>query len=163
MTSVAANAVKLNLGSGNTLVTGYVNIDDDHPAADVRADMRRLPYADGAVDEIYCSHALEHLPRGDIAATLTEWRRVLRAGGKLGLVVPNLDWVAAAWLHGSDRGYARQIMFGNQQHPGEFHKTGWAKQDLVDDVEEAGFTVAGCVVRWTAEYSQESIILEATA
>lgn len=153
---------KLNLGSGNTLIAGYVNVDSNHDAADLTADMRSLPYPDGSVAEIYSAHALEHIPFRDTQAVIGEWRRVLAPDGRLRVIVPNMDWVAAAWLHGGDRNYARQIMFGNQKHDGEFHCNGWSQHDLVNDVVEAGFRIDGCVVRWTHEYSQESIILEAT-
>lgn len=162
MTAAVDTPVKLNVGCGTWHVAGFVNIDQYTPA-DLNADARQLPYSDGEVDELHAAHLLEHLGFADAKAALEEWHRVLRAGGKLTLVVPNMDWVCSAWLHGSDRGYARQIMFGSQEHIGEYHKNGWAKDDLVADVEEAGFTVTGCVVRWTGEYGQESIILEATA
>jgi len=162
MTVAAPAPVKLNIGSGRETVIGYTSVDRYFPA-DIESDMGTLPYPDGAVDEIYCCHALEHIGFRDTQVVLREWRRVLRPGGLVRVVVPNLDWACAAWLHGTDRDYARQILFGNQEHEGEHHRNGWGREDLVHDIEEAGFTVTGCVARWTPEYGQESIILEATA
>jgi predicted SAM-dependent methyltransferase len=159
--TVATDLIRLNVGCGLTFVEGFVNVDAFVSEADVIADATRLPYPDSSVGKVYAAHMLEHLSFDDAKAALAEFRRVLAPGGELTVVVPNMAFVAAAWLHGGDRGYRLQTMFGNQQHPGEFHRNGWNKQDLIDDVREAGFLVADCIVRWTPEYGQESIILEA--
>lgn len=159
--TLTATRLKLNLGCGHDRLDGWVNVDS-HTAADVDADMLALPFDNDAADEIYCSHALEHLSFYEAPRALREMLRVLRPGGKLRVAVPNLDFVAAVWLHGSDRDYARQIMFGNQEHPGEFHRNGWNERQLRADVEAAGFVVADSAVRWTAGYSQESVVVEAT-
>lgn len=162
MTVATHTPVRLNIGSGKETIVGFTSVDK-HVAADVQADMGDLPYESGSVDEIYCCHALEHVGFHDVPAVLREWHRVMRPGGLLRVIVPSLDFACAVWLHGSDRDYARQIMFGNQEHDGEYHKTGWKESDLRADVEAAGFVVTGCVTRLTHEYMQESIILEACA
>lgn len=46
-----------------------------------RADLHRLPLADGAVDTVVCALALTHVP--DLAPVLAEFARVLRPGGHL--------------------------------------------------------------------------------
>lgn len=153
--------MKLNIGSGNVHIEGYLSVDPYAPA-DLCTEATSLPMGDGEVEEIYSSHMLEHLSFDEAAAALLEWRRVLKPGGKITIVVPNLNFVAAAWLHGGDRSYRRQMLFGNQQHEGEFHKNGWTEQDLRDDLCTAGFVVGDSLVRYTPEYSQESIIVEAT-
>jgi SAM-dependent methyltransferase len=58
------------------------------PGADVRLleDDGSLPLGHGAVDVVWCSEVLEHIP--DVAHTLLEVRRVLRRGGRLLLTVP---------------------------------------------------------------------------
>jgi predicted SAM-dependent methyltransferase len=154
-------AVKLNVGAGRETIVGFTSVDL-HVQADLQADMGSLPHADGTVDEIYCCHALEHVGWHQVPAVLREWHRVLRPGGLLRVIVPSLDFCCAVWLHGSDRDYARQIMFGNQEHEGEYHKTGWKPEHLRADLEAAGFRDVTVAVRLTLEYSQESIIAEAT-
>ncbi|MEM9703666.1 MAG: class I SAM-dependent methyltransferase, partial [Planctomycetota bacterium] len=49
-----------------------------------------LPFEDGAYDFVYHSHVLEHFRPADVPAFLSECRRVLRPGGVLRVVVPDL-------------------------------------------------------------------------
>lgn len=49
-------------------------------------DVRELGFADGGVDTLTCSYVLDILPHDEILAALTEFRRVLRPGGRLVLV-----------------------------------------------------------------------------
>jgi predicted SAM-dependent methyltransferase len=57
----------------------------------VHADaMRRLPFDPGSIDAIYASHFLEHLSRQGAGRFLQEARRLLRPGGILRIVVPDL-------------------------------------------------------------------------
>lgn len=153
--------MKLNIGAGQRQIEGYVSVDK-YVDAELQADAWSIPLEDGTIEEIYCTHALEHLSFEEAKLALAEWHRLLSAGGKVTIVVPNIEWVAATALFGHDRGYWRQVMFGNQGHAGEFHRNGWKATDLQADLEEAGFEISGHVIVWTPEYSQESIIMEAT-
>ena len=47
----------------------------------VRADLRRLPLPDGALDGLWCVAVLLHIPREMLPAALAEIHRVLRPGG----------------------------------------------------------------------------------
>jgi len=52
----------------------------------VLADARRLPFADGAFDRLFCSYVLDLLPRGDLTPTIREFARVTGPGGRIALV-----------------------------------------------------------------------------
>ena len=145
--------LRLNLGSGKSHLEGYVGVDKYDDEADVKADMLDLPYGPDTVDEIFCAHALEHLPFRETGKAFAEWLRVLRPGGKLTIVVPNLEWIASILSHDGDRRYALQITFGNQEHEGEFHKGGWKPLWLYGDLQQAGFEVVRLVTLFTPEYS----------
>ena len=55
--------------------------------ADILSSGDVLPLAEGKLDYVVASHNLEHYE--DIQKTLGEWKRVLRKGGILGIVVPD--------------------------------------------------------------------------
>lgn len=66
-------------------------------------DARRpLPFRSGSVSAVYSSHFLEHIRREEAAAFLRECHRVLRPGGILRVVVPDLRRLARLYLEGGN-------------------------------------------------------------
>jgi SAM-dependent methyltransferase len=59
---------------------------------------RVLPFPDASVDGIYASHVWEHLYYDDARLATRECWRVLKPGGILRLVVPNLRWYCEQYL-----------------------------------------------------------------
>jgi SAM-dependent methyltransferase len=51
---------------------------------------KKLPHADGSIDYVYTSHFLEHLSRDDAGKLIREAFRVLKPGGLVRVVVPDL-------------------------------------------------------------------------
>ena len=154
--------LKLDIGSGDYPHSqygggsGWTTVDLYKPA-DVKADMGTLPYADGEVDEIFSSHALEHCGRKDKArAVLKEWHRVLRPDGKLTLIVPNLDYSAKYWLEHPEDPSALALLFGMHDHAGEVHTTGWNERTLRRDLHDSGFAIEQ--LRIIDNHSQESLL-----
>lgn len=147
--------LKLDIGAG-TQPRGeeYTTVDKYCPA-DVTADMWELPFKDGEVEEIWSSHALEHVQSNKIAVTLREWCRVLKPGGRLIVQVPNFDYVAKYWLTGPDRAWAEMMVFGQQIHEGEFHKSAFTPAILQADLQAAGFEIVRVEFRQT--HGQETI------
>jgi SAM-dependent methyltransferase len=64
----------------------YLSTDLDMPGVTVRADLRHLPLPSAAVDVLYASHVLEHIP--DDLAAIEEIHRVLAPEGMAILPVP---------------------------------------------------------------------------
>ena len=87
--------VKLHIGSGNSALSGWVNLDiADYPGVDAVLDVRQgIPFTD--VEFIFAEHFIEHLTLEEGLAFMRECRRILTADGVLRLSTPNLDWV---WL-----------------------------------------------------------------
>jgi predicted SAM-dependent methyltransferase len=85
--------VRVNLGSGvHPAAAPWLNLDSVVRAQiDVVADCGRLPFADRSVDRLYAGHLLEHIPLAAVGTVLAEWRRVLRPGGDLMVVGPDID------------------------------------------------------------------------
>jgi SAM-dependent methyltransferase len=73
----------------------------------MRHDLRKgIPYADESVDAVYHSHLFEHLDREAVPGFLAEIRRVLRPGGSLRIVVPDLEVDARAYIASLDASLA---------------------------------------------------------
>lgn len=89
-----------NFGCGTTFHAAWDNFDFVPSGADVRSvDLRRpLPFDDCVYDAIYSAHTLEHLPRNEAPAVLAEFRRILKPGGILRIVVPDLELMARTYL-----------------------------------------------------------------
>ncbi len=94
-------ALRINCGCGEYHLEDYINIDAD-PAVkpDLLATVPPLPFEDGEVDEVYAGHFIEHLDYEGGKAFLRECYRVLKPGGKLGVVVPDTREVLTRWLWG---------------------------------------------------------------
>ncbi|MBX2997181.1 MAG: methyltransferase domain-containing protein [Caldilineaceae bacterium] len=58
-----------------------------------------LPVADGSVEWIYTSHLIGSMNRAQALKLMKECSRVLRPGGRLRIVTPDLEKVAQDWLN----------------------------------------------------------------
>jgi predicted SAM-dependent methyltransferase len=90
----------LNLGCGSHHHPAWLNVDlvasDDSVLAH---DLQQpLPFPDAGFSAVYHSHVLEHLPRYKAPAFLRECHRVLKPGGVLRVVVPDLERSAELYL-----------------------------------------------------------------
>ena len=84
---------KLNLGSGDTPLDGYDNIDIKQGRVAYPLDTIET----GSVDEVRASHLLEHFTRAEQLPILKEWSRVLKPGGLLQIAVPDFDRIVGAY------------------------------------------------------------------
>lgn len=117
--------LKVNLGCGNHTPEGWVNIDYAFGARLAKIpffhvinkkiglfqmdwddrikihDLRRtFPFDNGSVDVVYTSHTLEHFSKQDGERFLRECHRVLRPGGILRVVVPDLEAIVSDYTSG---------------------------------------------------------------
>jgi len=92
--------VKVNLGSGDYKLDGWVNVDlarTDNP--DIVADLSRpLPFADASVDYIHTEDFFAALTLDQAHAFLRECRRVLKPAGVMRLLTPDLERFARMYL-----------------------------------------------------------------
>lgn len=149
-------SLKLHLACGGMRWKDFVNVDlhpqdnavedssRDGCVADVYADIRGLGLSDESVDEMFCSHALEHFTRWDAVRMLNDWHRMLKFGGKLHIETPDF-WRSVLWLfHPSrhKRELARPMFYGNQwdELDYETHRYLWTARELRDVLKDIGFT-----------------------
>jgi predicted SAM-dependent methyltransferase len=98
--SPAARSSLLNLGCGEVFHPAWINVDFRAVSPQVIAhDLHQpLPFADASFTAVYSSHLLEHLSRSFAPVFLTECRRLLKPGGLLRVVVPDLETIARLYL-----------------------------------------------------------------
>ena len=144
---------KLNLGCGDKILAGYINVDvvESRGGAkpDVVCDLHRLtPFEDDSVDEILSVHVIEHFWRWEVSSVLKEWVRVLKPGGFMILECPNLLSAAAELLKnplaGAGAGPEAQrtmwVFYGDPawEDPYMIHRWGYTPESLIELMEEAG-------------------------
>lgn len=138
--------MKLNVGCGTRVLTGYVNIDKYITGPGITAgDVRALEFSDGSVDEVLAEDILEHFPRLEWRAVLTEWIRVLKSGGILTVQFPDMMTLCKLLIESNDENEWEQWnrkIFGGQGDggPGEgmYHYTGFSYAFLRCHCESVG-------------------------
>ena len=149
--------VKLNLGCGDKILPGYVNVDTVSSRAgkqpDVNADIRDLSKIKSSVaDEILAVHVVEHFYYWEVIPLLKSWKRLLKPGGKLILECPNLLYACQMIVENpakrSQPGKAGQMsmwpLYGDPswKDPLMCHKWAYTPESLMAVLQEAGFQQA---------------------
>jgi SAM-dependent methyltransferase len=145
--------LKLNLGCGDKILDGYVNVDVAESRAgkrpDVLCDLRALaPFEENAADEILSVHVVEHFWRWEVVGILKEWARVLKPGGRLILECPNLKSACEAFLAnpeahagpGAEGQRTMWVFYGDPawRDPLMVHRWGYTPRSLAYVMHEAG-------------------------
>ena len=81
------------------------------PVRYARADACALPFEPATFDAAVCTQVYEYVD--DIAAALSEARRVLRPGGRL--LILDTDWDSIVW-HSSDPDRMRRVLAAWEEH-----------------------------------------------
>ena len=80
---------------------------------------RRIPHASATVDVVYSSHMIEHLDRREAASFLAECMRVLKPGGVLRLVAPDVRWSVLEYMEkGRADEFIAQLQFDTDRPRG---------------------------------------------
>lgn len=95
--------MNVNLACGGTFVDqeNWLNLDYSKVGLAVQQAnlLGRLPLSDSTADLVYSSHFLEHIPVSQVTPFLHECCRILKPGGVLRLVVPDLEDICRTYLH----------------------------------------------------------------
>lgn len=91
---------KLNFGCGDRIADGWINIDFHSDNAAIRRVnlLTGFPFPDNYFSAVYSSHVLEHFTPEQALSLLSEAYRVLKPGGILRIVVPDLREVCQEYL-----------------------------------------------------------------
>jgi len=89
----------LNIGCGAWSHPGWVNIDLWGVADVICHNITEgLPFSDENFDVVYHSHLLEHIPLIEALSFMKECHRVLKPGGVIRILVPDLEQIATLYL-----------------------------------------------------------------
>lgn len=117
----------LNVGCGRRYHPDWVNVDlvpiDD---AVIAYDVSKgLPFENNQFDAVYHSHVLEHLDPDRGRALISECQRVLRPGGIIRVVVPDLEQIARLYLQTHEDAWSERGPAVDYQ---------WMKLELLDQL-----------------------------
>lgn len=130
----------LNLGCGGRCHPDWENCDLNSSSPQIKKVdlLGPLPWEEATFEAVYCSHVLEHLPRGKVPSVLQEIRRILHRKGILRLVVPDLAGIARAYLQSFEE--------AKKDLPGSKLRHEWMTLELLDQLvrEKSG----GFMGRW---------------
>ena len=103
---------------------------------------------DGSAERLYASHVLEHISHVQVPEVLATWQRKLQPGGSLTINVPDMEWIAEAILGRRTSSHYQTwwgrngwvaVLYGLQDHPGEYHRSGFTHSSLIELLARAGF------------------------
>lgn len=156
----------LHAGCANTLLKDsdpnyYVfEFEEDRLDIDERLNhtilgsVTAIPSPDEKYDIVHCYHLMEHLTPAEVPKALSEFKRVLKPGGELRLMVPDLESVASfvlsrgldAIIYVADVGAItpRDMIYGHSGmieagYGGMQHKTGFTLPTLKRYLDMHGF------------------------
>jgi SAM-dependent methyltransferase len=140
--------IAYNLGCGNKKWDGWINVDLHSDISDIKCDLRKLEIASDSADAVAAIHVLEHFYEWEVAEVLTEWKRVLKPGGKMILELPCMDKVFAYVSNCVIQKQPLQpfmtmwALYGDPKHKSEAmcHKWGWFQNPLRNMLESVGMT-----------------------
>lgn len=141
--------IKLHFGCGKRIIPDWINIDGYHvKGVDYVMDLRcSLPFADNSTQLVFTEHVLEHIGyEKDIDFVLREFYRVLKPGGTIRIIVPDLEKYCNAYVN-NDRAWFLATKTGltpgacvvNNIFMDHFHKFIYDFVTIEDCLQKAGF------------------------
>lgn len=99
-----------------------------------------IPLFEGSADFVYSSHFLEHLKRTDAENLIRESYRVLKPGGRVRIVVPDLEYAVSLYTTGRKEEMLTQYFFVDDDESFYArHKYMYDFDMLKEVLERAGF------------------------
>ena len=138
---------KLDIGSGYRIIEGYEHLDAlklDHIEHVCDATKSMPQFEDETFEEIRCENIIEHIGHKERENTLREWKRILKTGGTLRIICPNITYQVFALVeciknHHGTEGHWLNAIFGGQEDKWNFHKYGYTPNTLFHYLYSIGF------------------------
>lgn len=149
---------KLHIGAGDNHLPGWLNTELCPRGDEVFLDATRpFPFASSTFGFIYTEHMIEHIPYEGAVSMMQECHRVLRPGGAIRVVTPNMAFLKsllnvpltpaqAAYVRYSYEAYRIKGPAGSAVHVVNHFVRSWGHQFIYDHdtlaalVADAGFS-----------------------
>lgn len=153
----------LHLGSGDQKIDDFLNIDANlFTKCDVVAGIKKIKLAEECTRIIYASHVFEHISRYTTSKVLGEWYRLLKPGGRLYILVPNMETLFQIYLENIKSyqtaegkylaDFAMDIIYGGQINRWDYHYYGYSFETLRLLLESVGFKKVSTFERNTLSF-----------
>lgn len=118
----------LNLGCGPRFNEAWINLDfhSVHPCVKQHNLLKGIPYPDDTFDAVYHSHLLEHFSKQQAMSFIQECFRVLKHGGTIRVVLPDLEGIVNVYLQ-----EMKEAEKGNKQAEANYD---WIMLELYDQM-----------------------------
>jgi predicted SAM-dependent methyltransferase len=91
--------MKVHLGSGTNVLSGWINLDMiTHPGVKYHDLRNPLPFNNSSIDFFFSEHFFEHLTKNEGLKLLGEIHRCLVPGGISRITVPDLDVLVKCYV-----------------------------------------------------------------
>jgi predicted SAM-dependent methyltransferase len=156
MPVVDANCTKLNVGSGDMLMKGYINLDMNRTTrngmtTDCIWDVEKLTvaFSKGRFTQIVCFHVIEHFPLKQAKKIIKDMYDLLAPMGELIMEGPDILGIIQLYHEGhhimNTPLKVIQQIYGSPTHIDTglewLHKWGWTRETMRKEMEQIGFKV----------------------
>jgi predicted SAM-dependent methyltransferase len=132
--------MRLNLGCGNDLHPGFINIDCRDIEGVARHDITDADAMSAfkPASIILAYDVLEHFPRAKAREVLEMWVDLLAEGGTLKLRCPDFRHMMNL---GQTDEWIELLLYGGQDYDENYHRCGFTAQMLVNILEDMGLEI----------------------
>lgn len=127
---------------------GLMRPENETPNAMYHDVRQGLPFEDNSIDVVYHSHLLEHLEKNQAFDLMLETYRVLKQGGVLRVVVPDLERACRSYLAALDMIRVKGDILVEDRYDR-------ALLELIDQM--VRITPGGEMIKWLAAHSRVSL------
>ncbi len=106
---------------------------------DLVVDVKNLTFKENSIDELYSFHVVDHLFENEIVPAILNWKKCLKPGKNLFIIVDDFEYLARAFVGGD---ISIEELNANFAHP-----TNVTRDNLLRYFREAGFN-EDSVVSW---------------
>jgi predicted SAM-dependent methyltransferase len=151
MTVSANRASKLELGVGERPTDGYLHQDISRTAGvdlDFACPPWEIAIEENSLTEVLALGVIEHLRFDEVSKTAINVYRMLAPGGAFIFDVPDMK-IWSEYLYNVTHGRADEnpcsaehvwrTIYGWQRWPGDEHKSGWTRDEILAVLKAAGF------------------------